>query len=272
MKKINLILIALAGLFALTTSACDNKGCTDPYAIDYDMDATKDGECTYPNMTLMLKQKVGDQDLTLDEVYNINGYDVKVTLSQFYMSGFRYEDMDGSSYAAEKDGEPVYILATPETQMYDLGTMRAGHLHMLRFDVGVDSATNNQDEIGFAQWPNGHPLGPQAPSMVWSWQTGYIFLKIEGSADLDGNGTYEENLVYHVGLNELLMNISLMAHTDIDEADEQVMVTYDVAKALDGIDFSDEDSRITHTMGSPEIRALAEKVAQNVETAFSIGH
>ena len=269
MKKIHLFLIALAGFFAVTQTACNNTGCMDPYAVNYDMDATKEGDCTFPNMNLMLHQKVGDAELTLGETYSINGYNVKITLSQFYMSGFRYMDDAGNGYAAEKNGEPVYILATPETKMYDLGTMRAGHLHMLRFDVGVDSTTNNQSEIDFAQWPVAHPLAPQTPSMVWSWQTGYIFLKIEGQVDIDNDGTFDDNLVYHVGLDQFLMDISLMAHTDIDEADEQVMVTYDLAKALDGIDFSDAGNHDTHTMNN---MPLAAQIAGNVEGAFSIGH
>jgi hypothetical protein len=269
MKKIQFILIALAGFYALTFTACEEEGCTDPLAVNYDAEAKEGGECTYPNLTMMLHQKVGDQDLTTGSTYTINGYPVKVTLSQFYLSGFMYMDDSGDGYAAEKDGEPVYLLATPETQMYDLGTMKTGDLHMLNFNVGVDSVTNSQDEIDFAAWPADHPLSAQTPSMVWNWNTGYIFLKFEGRIDLDSDGTFDEDLVYHIGLNKFLMDVSLTAHTDITDASEQIMVSYDVAKVLEGIDFSVEGNWDTHTMNN---MPLATQIAANVETAFSMGH
>ena len=273
MNTLKVVLLSLLGAGLLLLGGCEQKGCTDPFAVNYDIDAQEDnGECVIPNLTLMLHQKVGSEDLTLGEVYSVNGYDVKFTLSQFYLSGFRYMDDAGNGYAAEKEGEPVYLLVTPDKNMYELGNLRAGHLHMLRFDVGVDSATNNQSEIDFASWPGDHPLALQSPAMHWSWNTGYIFLKIEGRIDFNKDGIFDaddKDIVYHIGLDKNLASAALMAHMDIDEGAESVMVKYDLAAAMSGIDLSVETNLETHTMNKP---ALAEALVANLPAAFSIGH
>jgi hypothetical protein len=271
MKTIKTLLLVIAGILLFTLTSCDNTGCKDPFAVNYDVEATKDGDCIYPSMSLMFHNKVGTSDLNMGEVYSINGYDVKFSLSQYYVSGIRYMDDGGNSYAAEKDGAPVYLLVKSDQAMYDLGTMRAGHLHMLLFDIGVDSVTNGQDEIDFAAWPATHPLAAQSPAMHWSWLTGYIFLKVEGKIDFNKDGQFDDqdrDIVYHVGLNQFRSPVSLLVHSDIDEANEQVSISFDLAKVFTGIDLSDSTNLSTHTMNN---MPLATKVSANYSTAFSIG-
>jgi len=47
----------------------------------------------------------------------------------------------------------------------------------IRFRVGVDAATDKSDP---AIWPPEHPLHPDVCGLHWGWQSGYVFLAIEG--------------------------------------------------------------------------------------------
>jgi cytochrome c peroxidase len=47
----------------------------------------------------------------------------------------------------------------------------------IRFRVGVDAATDTADP---ATWPPAHPLHPDVCGLHWGWNSGYVFLAIEG--------------------------------------------------------------------------------------------
>ncbi|MFK7969801.1 MAG: MbnP family protein [Bacteroidia bacterium] len=273
MKTLKIALIVLSSLLFVTLTGCKSEGCTDPFAVNYEMDAKEGGECTYPDVTMMISQKVGDADLVIGDTYSINGYDVQFTQSQFYVSSVMYMDEEGNGYAAEKDGEPVYLLVKPDQKMYNLGTARAGHTHMVRFDVGVDAATNSQTDIDFAQWAGDHPLAAQTPSMAWSWAAGYIFIRIEGKIDIDKDGDFDgddKDLIYHIGKNDNQVSISLMSHTDFDEASETLGVEFDLANLFNNLDLTNEDNHVSHTGSSQEQKNLVTTIKDNVAGAFSI--
>jgi hypothetical protein len=65
----------------------------------------------------------------------------------------------------------------------------------IRFGIGV-SEKLNQTQPG--DYTPGHPLTDN----YWSWAMGYVFFKIEGNADLDGDGQFEQKLSFHIGTNE----------------------------------------------------------------------
>ncbi len=74
----------------------------------------------------------------------------------------------------------------------------AGTYKALQFGIGVAPALNGTQP---GDYKPGHPLTDN----YWSWALGYIFTKIEGNADLDGDGGFDENakLTFHIGANEL---------------------------------------------------------------------
>ena len=47
----------------------------------------------------------------------------------------------------------------------------------IRFRVGVDASTDSSDP---QQWPPDHPLHPEVCGLHWGWNSGYVFLAIEG--------------------------------------------------------------------------------------------
>ncbi len=74
----------------------------------------------------------------------------------------------------------------------------AGVYKGLRMGIGIAPALNGTQP---GDYKPGHPLTDN----YWSWALGYIFTKIEGNADLNGDGNFNENvkLTFHIGANEL---------------------------------------------------------------------
>ncbi|MCF8220315.1 MAG: hypothetical protein K9I97_02430 [Cryomorphaceae bacterium] len=69
----------------------------------------------------------------------------------------------------------------------------------LSFILGVDTSLNHDDPSAF---PNNSPLNIiNSGSMHWGWNTGYIFISVEGKADTlnDGVDNFDLSYSYHVG-------------------------------------------------------------------------
>jgi hypothetical protein len=259
------ILPLLAGISIL--SSCNKEGCTDPTALNYDADAKNDdGSCVYNTDTtsmvmLHIHPKLGTADFAFDtEVTNWEGRKMKFTIAQMYLSGFMLHDEDGNHVMLDD----TYLLEKPGTMMYELGEVPNGHYHELMFSVGVDSAANHSDP---ASWPTDHALSSNNPDHAfWSWNSGYIFIKMEGFVDTTAamNGTPDAPFVYHIGMDMLKRNVELTMHQDVDD-DVTVTLELDYLKLFNNVDLRMDQS--THTMDN---MMPAQAVANNVESAFTL--
>ncbi len=94
--------------------------------------------------------------------------------------------LNQSDQATADLGETVRIRAAP------VGTWTG-----IRFGIGVPGDLNR---LTPADFPAGHPL--VNPSEYWDAWNSYIFAKVEGQADLDGDGDYSDDnrsFLYHSG-------------------------------------------------------------------------
>ncbi len=262
-NTINVILITFALFLSLLTS-CTEKGCTDPYAANFDFNAEKDdGTCIRPTLTLDFQQKLGEEDFAIGQEY-LFGKDsssITFTLFQFYLSGFMIRDIDGLGYGLDD----VYLLVKSERPQNNVGSIRAGRARTLHFNLGIDPATNSVDSLTFALWPPNHPLGLQTPSMYGP--SGYIFFKIEGTIDFDKDGIPDQDFIYHVGTNDMLRSITLIPNKNIVALDETFLINVDMAKILEGINFTSSAHWSTDLTSNP---SLSKKLADNFSNAFSM--
>lgn len=257
---IRLFLPLLVLMSLVTFHGCQQKGCTDPGAINYDPEAEEDGEaCSYPMLSLRINQLVGDEALTLNTDYQINGTVVQFETVNVYLDEIRLMDMDGTM----SDMLPTTLLVTNEQATYEVGDITTGHKHMLMFGVGVDSATNHgTDPTTLAE---DDPLYVQVPSMHWSWDMGYIFLRIDGQVDTDGDGAVDAPMELHIGRATFFTDVMLEAHSDAMSESMEIAVDFDMATLLAGLDLSTEN--MTHTGDN---LPLARKVQANLASAFAI--
>ena len=78
---------------------------------------------------------------------------------------------------------------------FNIGDIPPGDYTGIRVGIGLNSELNSTNPGDYAA---GHPLSDN----YWSAATGYIFSKIEGNADLNGDNNFSEGITYHSGANE----------------------------------------------------------------------
>lgn len=256
--------ITLFAIAGIALSSCKKDGCTDEFATNYDEKAKNDdGTCEYQDMALSLHfhlthdgtEKEFNQDMTDDHgnTFQINRFD-------FYVSNPNVVNDEGTQlWSFDK-----HVLVSGPGH-YDLGsyTMETiQHWHMVKFGVGVTTDLNDDDPTLL---PADNDLSPQTPSMHWNWNSGYRFIVIEGKVDTDADNVVDTDFVYHIGMDDLFRDASVMIHENVDiTASKMISLNIDVKKVLSTIDIKNNLS--THTMDNMPLATL---IADNFVTAMS---
>lgn len=229
---------------------------------------TPDPQVTSQSLSLRLTPMVGDDTLKFNTSFTTEN-NVRYTLSSFryYMSNIRLVKSDGSEYPISGK----VFLVNPNTSDYSLGNVPVGDYKGIRFSVGLDDVTNHLDPTTY---PISHPLAIQSPAIHWSWNSGYIFLMIEGSCDTTAAnddvltyGQYSHGMFFHIGMDDLLRNVDVdnTTFTVSSNTSKVLNVHSDINQLFTGVDMKTENE--SHTMGS---MPLATKVANNISAMFTI--
>lgn len=233
----------------------------------------KDKDEPIPNvmsqpLTLRLTPMVGDDTLKFNTSFSTEN-NVRYTLSSFryYMSNIRLVKSDGSEHAI--DGK--VFLVNPNKADYSLGNVPVGAYKGVRFSVGLDYETNHKDPTTY---PISHPLAIQSPAIHWNWNTGYIFLMMEGSCDTTianddelTYGQYSHDMFFHIGMDELLRSVEVdnATFTVANTSNNVLNIHSDINQLFVGVDLKTENK--SHSMGT---MPLATKVADNISAMFTI--
>jgi len=208
---------------------------------------------------------------------NSNGEEYRITWLSYYVSNIKLKREDGTVYEDEikSDGSAgYYLVKEDETGSHEitLKDIPAGNYTEVTFTIGVDA---NQVDQGAQTGP----LDP-AKGLFWSWNSGYIFLAIEGVSPVSTET--DNTFAYHVGgykedasnpnLVNNLKTLTLSFNGDFApvraEHEPQVHLLFDVDKFFNGsgadISFSSNASR-----HSPK---ACQDVAGNIPAAFSVDH
>lgn len=140
-------------------------------------------------LEILLQHFSGNQILRLDSgsYTNESGQHFTVTKFKYYLSNFQLKSVDGKQYNSKE----VFLVNEEETSSKKifLPDVPAGNYSSLSFTLGVDSILNCSGiQSGALDPVNG---------MFWTWNTGYIFLKLEGKSPVSKSpaNIYE----FHVG-------------------------------------------------------------------------
>ncbi len=145
---------------------------------------------------------VGSQDMVLkDKTYtNANGDEFTLSLFQYYVSNFRLKRKDGSEYVVPQD-ESYFLIREqrPETQRIVLNNIPKGQYVGVSFIIGVDSLRSASE---VSRRKGCLDVGEEGKDMYWAWNSGYIFVKMEGrSPQVPMTGNRKEPVfMYHIGL------------------------------------------------------------------------
>ena len=196
---------------------------------------------------------------------------IRLQLFQFYISdiellkeadvnaeGIEVLDVDLVSFKdvqsedAAANGIDVGIAEVPP------GTYRG-----IRFKLGVEPGLNSTTP---GDYSTAHPLS----NHYWSASLGYVFTKIEGNADVDGSGAFEEKLTYHIGTDAMLREVAFLQEIVITEGGIiDLNFEVDLKKVLvkdDGNFLDFRESPIDHT-SNPEVASF---ISDNLVNAITL--
>lgn len=181
---------------------------------------------------------------------------------RYYISNIVLIKSDGSEYPVEDK----VLLVNPSQNEYELGEVPVGTYKGFKFFIGLDSTANHADPTTYAA---GDPLAIQTPAIHWSWNSGYIFMKIEGQVDTSvaGNGNVDFPFFYHIGLDQFKKTVDFTteAFTVSSGAEKEIGLEFDLLKVLNGVDMRTEN--VSHTMDN---MPLASKISSNWPTCIVI--
>lgn len=196
------------------------------------------------NLKLKINPKIDNTQLTLTTgKYNAwNSVPYKITRLQYYIANITITH-DGGKKTELTD---LYLLTSPKTFLYTLGSQDIQNVESIEFYIGVDPKYNHGDP---SLYPSTNPLGPQNPSMNWGWTAGYRFAAIEGYSD-SGNGLYADKFEFHTIGDALFTKISLNATSAKDNNNNLVIeLNANYNKLFNTIDLT--GGMIVHGADSP---------------------
>lgn len=198
--------IAFIAVSLLTLAACSNQEPTAP---------PKPGntDTAAVMLTINFKTSVGTTPFAFDSTMTSeSGANFKISMLRFYVTQPRLIDSAGAQVAVQfvdTAGKPIpYGIALVDHAKQESLTLRVmakrGTYKGLDFSIGVpllDEAGNalNHGDASTKEYP----LDVDA-DMYWGWNPGYIFLKVEGRAQIVGKW---EPFYYHIGDDKRFMTI-----------------------------------------------------------------
>lgn len=207
MKKSTLFMMFIAGSLAMTATSCKKEGCTDETATNYNEEAKKDdGSCVYPDPL----DGVGDVEIKLSHVWGMSeapfvmntilvhpmtGDSLTFTTFKYYVSNFKLKNSDGNWWTHPESYFLVDLTDAASTTL-TLTDVPEGSYTEMSYVLGVDSTRNvSGAQSGALSTANG---------MFWSWSTGYIMLKAEGTSPDAGAGSFSYHLGGFSGANNIV--------------------------------------------------------------------
>lgn len=142
-----------------------------------------------PILKIDFEHYVNHQPLTLDTVFYQNQLGQKFSLTKFryYISNIELKSNRNKPYCTKN----IYLIDEEDSTSKSITIIgiKQGNYDSISFLLGVDSLLNCSGAQSGALDP--------ANGMFWTWNTGYIFLKLEGKSD--ASSATGKILEYHIG-------------------------------------------------------------------------
>ncbi len=194
MRKVNLYIVTFL-ILAFAVSCGEEEG----------MDVTINFRLTYDGEPLVM---------THDYVYP-DGKTIRFNRFSFFVSEVTLNDGDRSIVAREVDfleltRSHLDVNSARKGFAYELGSHSLKSIKDISFNIGL---TEDQNKTVPADYVSGDVLA--RPGEYWLAWDSFIFFKIEGFIDLDGDNDPETNVALHVGSDLSMRHVGLSTN-DID--------------------------------------------------------
>lgn len=159
---------------------------------DNEIDSNETG-----SLRIEFDNHIGEDDLELNKDYvNASVETFRLTKLNYYISNIRLRTTTGVEYVVLQDSSYFLVMEDQEeSQAITLNNIPAADYNEITFTIGVDSLRSTMDiskRTGVLDPAQGRD------GMYWTWNSGYIFFKMEGispSAPVD----QENKFYYHIG-------------------------------------------------------------------------
>ncbi len=189
-------------------------------------------------VNVVFKATFGDQPLVILKKYDyLSGKQALFNRFQFFVGDVELLKANGTTQKLVDIGF-VDLNLTDETaaaagRTLTFADIPVGEYTGIRFGVGVPAAMNN---VNPNTLPETDPRCVNGRGEFWSGWQSYIFMKIEGQYDANGDGgAFETSLTYHCGSDAVYRTVTLPVTIDVENHaghDHHVPVTVDVQKIL----------------------------------------
>lgn len=230
-------------------------------------------------LTLQFDNRVAGRKLLTDTVSYATPQGDTLTVSrlQYFISNIMLRKASGEPWALPKAGNFFLVKQSDDTSRRIVIDVPAGVYKEISFLIGVDSLSSTlpvEQRTGVLDPAQGMSGGE---GMYWTWNSGYIFFKLEGSSpsvprDKTGFREFEYHIGGYGGYNTPTINNLRRVTLPLPERSplrmragrkSVVHIRFDVATVLKGIDLATQH----HIMLAP----ASSRIADNYANAFTYG-
>lgn len=225
--------------------------------------------CDYPVGTLNMNFKAiyANKPLIINQIYDYNGKKVQFSRLQFFLTSdinyftqttsqsdriptanlVNFTDLDDSLKAAKGVLLPMLVPSGVHTSM--------------NFDIGISKTLNAKTPKNFI-----FPDGMADNGNYWEDWKSYIFVKLEGKIDKDGDGTFETGITLHTGGDDALKTLQFTKNYEVQNLKTtSVDFELNINELVKNIDLTTVNS--THQVGST---AVMKVMMGNFQTALTV--
>ena len=183
----------------------------------------KDDTILLGSVEMNLKARFNEQPMVLNKVYDYNGKKVRFSKLSFFVS----DVLTGNSNKAAESITLVNFIDNDDSTTAAKGLnitfsqFDMGNMSQFNLGIGVSPEYNAKKPKDF---PSLNPLSEA--SEYWDAWNSYIFSKLEGSMDKDGDGKFETGITLHTGGNEMYQNIKFDKSFSIGENQKPLLIVY----------------------------------------------
>ncbi len=232
-------------------------------------DETNSSEGDITQVDVTFRAMYNEAPLEINERYDLDGRTIMIEKLSFYLADLSLKD--GIKEFSISEIDFIDFTTTNTSQegaaagvQISKNTVPLGDFDGLSLSIGVPSDLNESVPSDFS---SSHPLG--RTSEHWSQWDSYIFSKIEGKYDTDGDPTQlEESFIFHVGTDPMfrIQEFTDMDITTKEGSSTSVELDIDVKELFRSgtgyIDLTVENA-IHSNPDNPEGFALASKISDN---------
>jgi hypothetical protein len=198
MKNIKLSLMVILGFTLATITSCNKEEITESLT-DTVTEATKG------TLKVNFEHKWGmsnllDFTLNSELIHPMTNDTLTFTTFKYYVSNFKLKKEDGTYWIHPESYFLVDVSSSSSLEL-DFSDIPAGLYTDLEFTLGVDSARNvSGAQTGALSNTNG---------MFWTWNSGYIMLKAEGTSPNSTSNSFAFHLGGFHGENNIVTEKSM---------------------------------------------------------------